>query len=147
MMPLAHRSILPFALFVAFLTACSTNKNKTRPPAPSGSTVTAAEMDRSAGPGDPIEKYLAGRVSGVTVTRTGDGISVRIRGGGSSANNGEPLYLIDGVPVQAGPGGSLSGINPYDIESIRVLKDPADTAMYGMRGANGVIVIRTKGAR
>ena len=147
MTPLSHRSLLPFALLVALATACSTNKNRTRPPAPSGSTVTAEEMDRSGGPGDPIEKYLAGRVSGVTVTRTGDGIAVRIRGGGSSTNNGEPLYLIDGVPVQAGPGGSLTGINPYDIQSIRVLKDPADTAMYGMRGANGVIVIKTKGAR
>ena len=144
MTPLAHRSLLSFALLVAVTSACSTNKNKTRPAAPTGSTVTSQEMERSQGPGDPIEKYLSGRVSGVTVTRAGDGISVRIRGGGSTVNGGEPLYLIDGVPVQAGPQGELSGMNPYDIESIRVLKDPADTAAYGMRGSNGVIIIKPK---
>jgi TonB-dependent SusC/RagA subfamily outer membrane receptor len=56
------------------------------------------------------------------------------------------LYVVDGVPIQPGPGGSLVGIDPYDIESIEVLKDPADTALYGMRGANGVIVVKTKRA-
>jgi TonB-dependent SusC/RagA subfamily outer membrane receptor len=54
--------------------------------------------------------------------------------------------VLDGVPITPGPGGSLTGIDPYDIESIKVLKDPADTAMYGMRGANGVIIITTKRA-
>jgi TonB-dependent SusC/RagA subfamily outer membrane receptor len=48
------------------------------------------------------------------------------------------------VPITPGPGGALNGINPYDIESIRVLKNPADIAIYGMRGANGVIVITMK---
>ena len=52
--------------------------------------------------------------------------------------------MVDGIAIEAGPGGALTGINPHDIESIRVLKDAADTAMYGLRGANGVIVIRTK---
>jgi TonB-dependent SusC/RagA subfamily outer membrane receptor len=50
----------------------------------------------------------------------------------------------DGVPIAAGPGGSLSGINPYDIQSIEVLKDAASLTMYGSRGANGVIVIKMK---
>ena len=54
------------------------------------------------------------------------------------------LYVVDGVTIQPGPNGALTGINPYDIESIKVLKDPADTSMYGMRGANGVIVVTTK---
>jgi TonB-dependent SusC/RagA subfamily outer membrane receptor len=54
------------------------------------------------------------------------------------------LYVLDGVAIEPGPGGSLSGISPYDIESIRVLKDPTDLTMYGSRGANGVIVIKTK---
>jgi TonB-dependent SusC/RagA subfamily outer membrane receptor len=84
-------------------------------------------------------------VSGVTVTRTPDGgISVRIRGQSTINGNTEPLYVIDGLPIQPGPGGSLVGINPHDIASIEVLKDAANTAFYGVRGANGVILIKTK---
>jgi TonB-dependent SusC/RagA subfamily outer membrane receptor len=105
--------------------------------------VSAEDIERL--PGEPIENILAGRISGVEVFRTPDGIAVRIRGATSLRGSNEPLYVIDGVPVTAGPGGSLSGINPYDIESIQVLKDPVSTTMYGIRGANGVIVIETKG--
>ncbi len=79
------------------------------------------------------------------MTRSADGsIAIRIRGVTSIHGGNEPLYVIDGLPIQPGPGGSLAGINPYDIESIEVLKDPASTTMYGVRGANGVIVITTK---
>ena len=85
------------------------------------------------------------RFPGVVVTRTPDGgLAVRIRGTTSIHGSNEPLYVIDGVPIRPGPGGALAGINPYDIESIEVLKDPASTTMYGVRGANGVIVITTK---
>jgi len=105
--------------------------------------VTSEDIHRN--PGEPIEKVLQGRFPGVEVTRTPDGgIAVRIRGATSFNGNTEPLYVVDGIAIQAGPGGALTGINPNDIESIRVLKDAADTAMYGMRGANGVIVFRTK---
>ena len=106
------------------------------------STVTAEDIRRQ--PGEPIEKILAGRIAGVQVTRTRDGIAVRIRGRTSLRGDSEPLYVIDGISIQPGPGGALVGISPYDIESIKVLKDAADTAMYGVRGANGVIVITTK---
>ncbi len=105
-------------------------------------TVTAEDIERQ--PGEPIEKILAGRIAGVQVTRTRDGIAVRIRGRTSLRGDSEPLYVIDGISIQPGPGGALVGISPYDIESIKVLKDAADTAMYGVRGANGVIVITTK---
>ena len=89
-----------------------------------------------------------GRFPGVVVTRSPDGgVSVRIRGGSSIYGNNEPLYVVNGIAIQPGPNGSLSGISPEDIESIKVLKDPADTAMYGMRGANGVILIKTKRPR
>ena len=54
--------------------------------------------------------------------------------------------MIDDVPISAGPNGTLTGVNPYDIESIKVLKDPADTGIYGIRGGNGVILITTKHA-
>ena len=111
--------------------------------APPGSVVTAEELDRA--PGRPIEEVLMTRFPGVIVTRTSDGgISVRIHGVGSFMASNEPLYVIDDVPMEAAPGGALKGINPHDIASIQVLKDPAETAMYGVRGANGVIVIRTK---
>jgi TonB-dependent SusC/RagA subfamily outer membrane receptor len=74
------------------------------------------------------------------------GLVVRIRGGSSSLmGNNAPLYVVDGVAVVS-EDGSLKGINPNDIESIKVLKDAASTSMYGVRGANGVIVIKTKRA-
>jgi TonB-dependent SusC/RagA subfamily outer membrane receptor len=105
--------------------------------------ATSTDIERQ--PGQPIEEVLAGRVAGVVVTRTSDGgIAVRIRGETSINGNTAPLYVVDGVPIEAGPNGSLTGINPYDIERIDVLKDAASTTMYGVRGANGVIVIRTK---
>ncbi len=108
-------------------------------PSPPGEpAVTAEDIERA--PGRPIEELLMSRFPGVVVTRTPDGrLAVRIRG-----TSNEPLYVIDGVPIRPGPGGSLAGINPYDIESIEVLKDAASTTMYGVRGANGVIVITTK---
>ena len=58
----------------------------------------------------------------------------------------EPLYIVDGTPVLPGPNGGLIGINPRDIASIEVLKDAGSTAFYGLRGSNGVIVIKTKHA-
>jgi TonB-dependent starch-binding outer membrane protein SusC len=136
------------AAVLAIATACSGGSPKSAP-APvqqrqaDASTVSAKDIEneRSA----DIEKSLAGRVAGVHVTRTSDGgIAVRIRGATSAYGNTEPLYILDGMPIQPGPNGALTGINPNDIESIRVLKDAAETAMYGARGANGVIVIKTK---
>lgn len=112
----------------------------------SGSVVTEDEI--VSYPGARPEEVLRGRISGVTVTSArGGGIAVRIRGATSIYGSNEPLYVLDGMPIEPGPGGALIGINPYDIESIRVLKDAVDTAIYGLRGANGVIVIKTKGAR
>jgi len=91
---------------------------------------------------------LQGHVAGVSVTRTPDGgLAVKVRGTSTIMGNTEPLYVIDGLPIQAGPGGSLNGINPHDIASIEFLKDPANLAFYGVRGANGVIVIKTKHAQ
>lgn len=115
-----------------------------RPAPDHGTIVTSDDIDRSTTT-DPIERALAAHVAGVTVTRTADGgISVRIRGQSSFYGNTEPLFVIDGLPIQPGPGGSLVGINPHDIASIEVLKDAASMAFYGVRGANGVILIKTK---
>ena len=95
--------------------------------------------------GQPIEKILADRVSGVRLGHAADGsLTVQIRGAMSWSTEGQPLYLIDGVPITPGPGGTLSGINPLDIASIEVLKDAASLTMYGSRAANGVILIKMK---
>jgi TonB-dependent SusC/RagA subfamily outer membrane receptor len=90
------------------------------------------------------EELLAGRFPGVEVYRVQGGIGVRIRGGTSVNGSNEPLYVVDGMTIEPGPGGALVGINPADIEKIEVLKDAGSTAQWGVRGANGVIVIKTK---
>jgi TonB-dependent SusC/RagA subfamily outer membrane receptor len=92
-----------------------------------------------------VEELLHGRVPGLQVISSGGGISLRIRGVGSFMGNNEPLVVIDGMPVpQFGTSSALGWINPHDIERIDVLKDAGSTAIYGSRGANGVIVITTK---
>jgi TonB-dependent SusC/RagA subfamily outer membrane receptor len=150
-MPSTHAHTL-VTLLLSVVAACSHQKNATGDGkteavtpagAPSQSVLTEEEISRAHG--RPIEQLLMDRFPGVMVSRTPDGgISVRIRGVTSLHGSSEPLYVIDGVPLEAAPGGALRGINPHDIASIQVLKDPAETAMYGVRGANGVIVIRTK---
>jgi TonB-dependent SusC/RagA subfamily outer membrane receptor len=149
MTSLSPRAALSFGLLLGLVAGCGPRPaNAPRPSAPDPSTVTSKDIERQGASDEPIEKILQGRVAGVTVSRGSDGgIAVRIRGASSIYGSGEPLYVLDGMPIQPGPNGSLSGINPYDIESIKVLKDPAETAMYGVRGANGVIVIKTKKAR
>jgi TonB-dependent SusC/RagA subfamily outer membrane receptor len=94
-----------------------------------------------------VEELLAGRVPGLRVLPTPDGgFVVRIRGITTLHGNAGPLWVIDGMPVTLLPGEDLSWLDPAEILQIDVLKDPAETSMYGVRGANGVIVIRTKGA-
>ena len=122
-------------------TSCATNKNRTQPT--TQPMVTADVIEQNAG--QPIEEVLQAKVPGVVVTRaSGGGVAIRIRGSGSFYSSNEPLYVLDGVPFEPGPGGALTGINPHDIDTIKVLKDPADTGLYGVRGANGVIVITMK---
>jgi TonB-dependent SusC/RagA subfamily outer membrane receptor len=114
-------------------------------------TITAADLTSGPiehRPQEPIASLLQGRTPGVDVSVNADGsLTVRIRGAASFYGSGEPLYVVDGTPITPGPGGALVGINPHDIESIQVLKDAADTAIYGIRGGNGVIVITTKRPR
>jgi TonB-dependent SusC/RagA subfamily outer membrane receptor len=137
---------LSLALAAALASACAhgggTPATTSTTPATQGSTVTSSEIHPA--PNEPIEKVLQGRVSGVTVTTASDGgLSVQIRGQ-HYRDADAPLYILDGQPIQPGPNGSLTGLSPYDIESIKVLKDPADLTMYGSRASNGVIVIKTK---
>ena len=99
------------------------------------------------------ENLLSGRVAGVNITTSGapgSGSQIRIRGGSSLDASNNPLIVIDGLPLSSTAGGSrgvLASINPNDIESFSVLKDASATAIYGSRGANGVIIITTKKGR
>jgi iron complex outermembrane receptor protein len=127
------------------------------------STVDAADAD--VGVLSNVNQMLEGRVAGLLVTQNtgepGSGQQIRIRGGTSLSASNEPLYVIDGVAIsnsqtEAGlPDDALSGsaslprsplnlLNPADIEKITILKDAAAAAIYGSRGANGVILIETK---
>jgi TonB-dependent SusC/RagA subfamily outer membrane receptor len=146
MTPLTPRAVLLVGLVAAVVAGCARKSTGSTARPSQGSSVTSDDIRRQ--PGEPIEKILAGRISGVHVEHTPDGgIAVRIRGATSLNASTEPLYVVDGIAIQPGPGGSLTGISPYDIESIEVLKDAASTTMYGSRGANGVILIRTKRGR
>jgi len=90
---------------------------------------------------------LAGRLAGVQVTTTegspGAEIQIRVRGGSSITGDNRPLYIVDGIQVED----ALSLISPQEIENITVLKDAASAAIYGSRGANGVVLITTKGGK
>ena len=93
-----------------------------------------------------VEELLAGRVPGLHVLPTPNGgFTVRFRGVTTLSGHAEPLYIIDGIPTTLLPGEGLNWLDPAEILRIDVLKDPADTSIYGVRGANGVIVIRTIG--
>ncbi|MBT9395205.1 TonB-dependent receptor [Hymenobacter sp. NST-14] len=105
-----------------------------------------------------VEQVLQGRASGVQVSSNsgtpGGGISVRIRGNNSISASSDPLYVVDGVPINSGSYSNvgvgnqqlnaLADINPNDIASIEVLKDASAAAIYGSRGANGVVLVTTK---
>jgi len=112
------------------------------------SVVTAAisrvsSEDLAAAKPSRIEDVLKGKVSGVQITQNsgqpGAGSKVQIRGLGTF-NNYEPLYIIDGMAVDGG----IRNLNPADVESVEILKDAASAAIYGTRGANGVILVTTK---
>jgi TonB-dependent SusC/RagA subfamily outer membrane receptor len=146
MMPSTVRDRLVPALTAALLAACASSpKDPQAAPAPASSSAGVSGDQIQQTPGDPIEKLLMSRSPGVWVGRASDGtLAVRVRGGSSLMGNNDPLYILDGSPFIPGPQGALTGINPYDIDSIKVLKDPAELSMYGARGANGVIIIKTK---
>ncbi|MCM1028917.1 MAG: TonB-dependent receptor [Pseudoflavonifractor sp.] len=108
-----------------------------------GSVSVLDDKSFSAQPVTNVSEVLQGRVSGVNVVSDGvPGGSVRItiRGANSINKSNEPLYIVDGLVRESG----LEGINPDDIKSMQILKDASSTAIYGSRGANGVVIITTK---
>ena len=111
------------------------------------SSVSGPELTRQ--PVADVTQALQGKASGVTVTSNGGapggaaGTSVRIRGITSNGNN-NPLYIVDGFPLSQNSESQLNAISPNDIETIDILKDASATAIYGVRAANGVVIITTK---
>ena len=110
-----------------------------------GAVATAPIGDMQKAPVRTFTEALAGRIAGVVVSsvdgQPGSGSSIVIRGNNSITQSNSPLYVIDGFPTEDA---NSNSINPDDIESISVLKDASATAIYGSRGANGVIIITTK---
>ena len=108
-----------------------------------GSVSSVDSETLAAMPVTTVTEALSGRMAGVQVTTTeGDPdaeVKIRVRGGGSITQDSSPLYIVDGFPVE-----SISDIAASDIESIDVLKDAFSTAIYGSRGANGVVLVTTK---
>jgi TonB-linked SusC/RagA family outer membrane protein len=109
-----------------------------------GSVAQVSEEEITAYPAYNIEESLRGRASGVRVTQNsgqpGSRVEVRIRGANSMIGGNYPLYVVDGFPITGG----IEHLNPADIESIDILKDASATAIYGSRGANGVVIITSK---
>jgi TonB-dependent starch-binding outer membrane protein SusC len=131
-----------------------------------GAVNTITEKDFNRGVINSPEQLMAGRVAGVQVTQSsgepGGGINVRIRGTSSVRSGNNPLFVVDGVPLSGddtSPSGfgtsigsstaknPLNFLNPDDIASIDILKDASATAIYGSRGANGVVLITTKSGK
>lgn len=115
-----------------------------------GSISTISSKDFHKVPVTTIEGLIANKLPGIQITpssgKPGAGSSILIRGGASLSASNDPLYVIDGVPVEGKNGGpsTLSQLNPNDIESFTVLKDASAAAIYGSRASNGVIIITTK---
>ncbi len=111
-----------------------------------GSVASVSNETLTANPVSDVSQALQGKLAGVSVVsqdgRPGAEVSIRVRGGGSITQSNDPLFIVDGFPVS-----SISDIPADQIETIDVLKDASSTAIYGARGANGVILVTTKGAK
>ncbi len=130
-----------------------------------GSVSAVTAEDFNTGVIASPEQLIQGKTAGVQITQTsgepGAGVELRIRGTNSVRSNNNPLFVVDGVPLSGGATASTAGVgfgssaprnplnflNPGDIESISILKDASATAIYGSRGANGVVIITTKTGR
>jgi TonB-dependent SusC/RagA subfamily outer membrane receptor len=157
--PFARRSPLAWAALA--LLGCHATSSRPAAPTPAPTTVqvgsgtqeardvntavtsASGEKMRTNSP-RTVADMLVGRFPGVEVRQLSNGsASIRIRGSRSFRSNEEPLIVVDGIPQHSGAQ-SLTDLNPRDVESIEVLKDAAATAVFGSRGANGVILISTR---
>jgi TonB-dependent SusC/RagA subfamily outer membrane receptor len=140
--PLSPRALVALvAVSLATSLGCASGGSKNTAPPPS--SADAAYVGNNEG--KSTEDLFSGRFPGVIVTRTSSGgLQIRIRGGSNTFyGSNEPLFVLDETPIPPGSGGIVY-VNPHDIQTIQVLKNPADIALYGIRGANGVVKITTK---
>lgn len=111
-----------------------------------GSVASIGSKELADIPVSSVGEAMTGKLAGVNITTTEGSpdadIKIRVRGGGSLSQDNSPLYIVDGFPVS-----SISDIAPSEIETIDVLKDASSTAIYGARGANGVIIVTTKSGK
>ncbi|HJP67856.1 MAG TPA: TonB-dependent receptor [Sphingomicrobium sp.] len=147
------RAVIPTLSQVVVVGYGSSNRSEV-----TGAVTTVAASEVRNTPIAGIDAALQGKAAGVQVTQNagnpGNGISVRVRGAASLTANNQPLWVVDGVPIQSGDfsqlafGGqdltAVTNLNPDEIESITVLKDAASAGIYGSRASNGVIMITTK---
>ncbi len=145
------KSHLPGVALGMLCVACSHSRPESAQPSAALPLPPSATVQGVA-PGEPaprtLDQMLAGKLSGVSVTPgPHGGIVFRMMGPTSFSGAEGPLFIVDGTQVEVSPGGALPWINPQDVESITALKNPSDIAVYGVRGGNGVIVIKTKKSR
>jgi TonB-dependent starch-binding outer membrane protein SusC len=137
------RAIVPV---VIVLTACGQRRTATtepQPSAPPGTVLTEEDIRRS--PGQSLEQLLLARVPGLTIERAADGHSkLVLRGKNTIVGDDEVLFVVNDIALGPALTSNLAAIDIHDIATVQVLRDAVATAAYGVRGANGVIVIRTK---
>ena len=127
---------IPYLLLLLLVCSCGVSRQSTVRSGSDLETNSIGRVDmKNAETYTNIYDYLRGRVPGVEIV----GTSIRIRGINTTGNT-DALIILDGMEVS-----DISDVNPMDVKSVEVLKDAAST-MYGMRGANGVVIIKTKGA-
>ncbi len=136
-------TFLAAALCGAFLVSCAPASTTQRPEA-DRNVVTAADIE--AFPNMPLEMLIQRKVSGVTAHNVNGVLILQIRGASSIKTQDikPPLYILDGVRTPGGSSGEMPSVSARDIATIKVLKS-ADAGLYGLDGANGVVVITTKG--
>lgn len=142
---LSHRALVALvAVSLATPLACASRGPKETTsdgPRPTEDAMSVINKDD----GKSMEDLFVGRFPGVIVSQTnGGGLQIRIRGGSNTFyGSNEPLFVVDDTPLPPGSGGIVY-LSPHDIQKIEVLKNPADLALYGIRGGNGVVKITTK---
>jgi TonB-dependent SusC/RagA subfamily outer membrane receptor len=144
MVPYPRSALLPAGLVVGLLTGCGhASRTARQSHAPPNNILTAEDIE--AAPSMSLEQLLVTRIPGLSLSRATDGhMVIHIRGTTTFKGEEEPLYVLDGVPLEPTPGGNLAAVNRYDIATIEVLRDAVSTARYGIRGSNGVIIITMK---
>jgi TonB-dependent SusC/RagA subfamily outer membrane receptor len=133
----ARRAARTLTLALTLMAPGGCHQRSSQPARPS-----AAEPSIRSGRGSTDEQ-LGRRFPGLSVSRTpSGGVSIRVLT--ALVGDGPPLYIIDGTPMHVDPGRGIDWLRLEDIEHVRLLKDPSDTAVYGPRGANGVILVTTQ---